>query len=142
MVSLTSVLPDNNADKAKQQGGAAASIFSDDTGNLRFVNLVVQRPIFVFVCTLSICMLLTAVLLRVVFANGNPITDDQAMYDVNDPRSIAWDSIRLARREIDSQFSDAASATVSARSSSSSGGGGDSEIRQQELPGDFTYWVF
>ena len=89
MVSLTSVLPDNNADKAKQQSGAAASIFSDDRGNLRFVKLVVQKPIFVFVCTLSTCMLLTAVLLRVVFANGNPITDDQAMYDVNDPRSIA-----------------------------------------------------
>ena len=144
MVSLTSVLPDDNADKAKQQDGAA-SIFSDDRGNLRFVNLVVRRPIFVFVCTLSTCMLLTAVLLRVVFANGNPITDDQAMYDVNDPRSIAWDSIRLARREIDSQFSNAASAAASARSSSggsSSSGGGDSEIRQQELPGDFTYWVF
>ena len=94
MVSLTSVLPDNNVEKAKQEDGAA-SIFSDDRGNLRFVNLVVRRPIFVFVCTLSTCMLLTAVLLRVVFANGNPITDDQAMYDVNDPRSIAWDSIRL-----------------------------------------------
>ena len=145
MVSFASVLPDEKEGRRRRQDGAASGttsgIFSDDKGNLRFVNLIIRRPLLVFGGTLVTCFLLSAILFRVVFANGNPITDDQAIYDINDPRSIAWDSVRLARRQIDIQFAGAKAAALSG-SRSISANDGSTEVRQQELPGDFTYWVF
>jgi len=143
MVSFASVLPDDKEEgRRKDVAASSSSIFSDDKGNLHFVNLVVRRPLLVFVGTLAACVLLSAILFHVVFANGNPITDDQAMYDINDPRSIAWDSVRLARREIDTQFAEANAAAVPRSTSAVSANDGSGEVRQQELPGDFTYWVF
>ena len=146
MVSSASVLPDEKQEGRRQDGaasGTTSGIFSDDKGNLRFVNLIVRRPLLVFGGTLFTCALLSAILFRVVFANGNPITDDQAMYDINDPRSIAWDSVRLARREIDVQFAGAKATALSGSTGISAVSANDgSEVRQQELPGDFTYWVF
>lgn len=75
------------------------SFFTDDIGNLKFVNLVVRHPCKIFFAILALNILFTALLIPLVFS-GNPFSNPGSQYDVNDVRSIAYDSLKLAEEEV------------------------------------------
>jgi hypothetical protein len=86
---------------------------------LRFVNLVVRNPCLVFFGILIIALVLSFLLVSSVIRSGeNPFADPAPLeYDVDDIRSIAYDSFKLARedvltqREENANNADVASAT-------------------------------
>jgi hypothetical protein len=104
------------------------TFFSDEKGNLKFVNTVVRRPCCIFWSILGLCILINFLLVAVVFSDGNPFTDPGSEYDVDDVRSIQYDSYRLARDEVRDLRDEAAKAE-----------GVEPEIQSEDL--DFTYWV-
>ena len=52
------------------------SFFSDEHGNLKFVNFVCRRPATVFFLIFFLCIFSTMILGRLTRRNGNPITED------------------------------------------------------------------
>ncbi len=52
------------------------SFFSDEKGNLKFVNFICRYPTIVFFIMFFICIVSNMVLVRMVRQNGNPITED------------------------------------------------------------------
>ena len=117
---------DNNSQSAR---GRSRSFWSDEKGNLKFVNLVVRNPCCIFCSLLLACIVLSFLLIVVVFQNGNPFSDPDSEGDLNDVRTIQYDSLRLAHEDIEKAL-DLAMA--------------DSEtvIPRQSETADFTYWVF
>lgn len=118
--------------KIKQQK-YPPSFFTDEVGNLKFVNLVVRHPCKIFFVILFLNIILTFLLFATVFRGGNPFSDPGSQYDPNDVRSIAYDSLKLAGEEIEE--------TKAAPSDGTS----DSDsplIRVQEQQLDITYWVY
>jgi len=53
---------------------------------------------------MTICILVTYLLAVIVFAEGNPITPDTYTYDINDVRSVAFDSFTLASEEVIAEY--------------------------------------
>ena len=64
------------------------SWFTDDQGNLKFVNLVVRHPCKLFWAILLLVLVITFLLISVVLSDGNPFADPGSEYDVHDVRSI------------------------------------------------------
>lgn len=108
--------------------------FTDEKGNLKFVNLMVKFPITIFIVILIITLFLTRMLTQTVFKRGNPFTDTSTpSYDINDVRSIAMDSFKLATEEV------AELRKLQERNTSESNSSG---LRFQEELSDITYWAY
>jgi len=106
------------------------TFFSDEKGNLKFVNLVVRYPCAVFVFMISLCFL-SAFVLRSLFDGTNPFTEDTNAYDIFDVRSIAYDSLKLATDEVNTLLEESGT-TVRALS----------QDNPQAEVGDITYWIY
>lgn len=104
------------------------TFFSDEKGNLKFVNLVVRNPCCIFFSLLVLCLVISFLLMAIVFRAGNPFTDGENEFDLKDLRSIQYDSLRLAQKE-----------TEEARDAFSAG---SVPILRQSEGADITYWVF
>lgn len=109
----------------------AATFWSDENGNLKFVNIVVRLPFTVFFSILTLIIVLTFLLGAVVFRGGNPFADPNiGSYDIHDLRSIAYDSLNLAKEFVSEEreafFEEKTGLTT----------------RTQEEGIDVTYWVW
>lgn len=107
------------------------SFFTDDKGNLKFVNLVVRKPCCCFFGILITALIIFYLLVATVFSAGNPFTLGEAEYDIKDVRSISYDSLRLAQQDITKERN-ALVAEVSQRE----------EARIQEAQLDVTVWIY
>jgi hypothetical protein len=79
------------------------SFFTNDRGNLKAVALVVRHPCLIFWLILLFCFALTAGLQFLVFRtaeNGVPFTPPTNEFNINDKRSVQYDSYRLARDDV------------------------------------------
>lgn len=103
------------------------SFFTDDQGNLKFVNLVVRNPCIIFCSILVLCLGISFALIALVFSEGNPFTEPSNEFDLEDIRSIQYDSLRLAQSRVEEQR-DANDNIAS--------------VDKQSQVGDLTYWVF
>ncbi len=104
------------------------SFFTDDKGNLKFVNLIVRRPILVFSALIALCF-------ASIFINVQaPIaieTDAVAIYDLKDARSVAYDSLDLAKEELEKAYE-----LFAIRNNLT-------EAKKiQESSSDITYWIY
>lgn len=75
----------------------------DERGNLRAVNFVIRRPCTIFNLLITLCLIFSFLLNRLVFRqaeNGNPFTPPSNEFDLNDVRSIQYDSLRLAKDDV------------------------------------------
>jgi hypothetical protein len=108
------------------------SIFTDDSGNLKFVNAVVRRPCTIFLLIIALTYGITSGLYYLTLNAGNPFTEGQNDYDFSDVRSIAYDSLKLAQDEVSDELED----LVSVRNANTN------ETRLQEDYGDITYWIY
>jgi len=108
-----------------------ASFFTDEIGNLKFVNFVCRFPFCVIFVILLICLLAIYGLVTVVFARGNPFSARDS-YNINDLRSQNYDSLRLATSSVEE--------LRVARETQKN----DAEVvtRRQSKQQDVTYWVF
>lgn len=108
-------------------GNAKPTLFSDEEGNLKFVKLVVRYPCCIF-CTQIFLLIVICFLLIIAMAqSGQPFSDPDNEADLDDVRSIQYDSLRLAQEEVEE--------TRLNRN------GGDLIRRQSELK-DYTYWIW
>merc|ERR1719343_103800 len=80
--------------------GEFPTMFSDEKGNLKVVNLVVHRPCTIFFSIIAVCILINFWLISEINRNGQPFTEEQVSFDINDIRSVQYDSFRLARDEV------------------------------------------
>ena len=121
------------------------------------VNVVVKYPEITLLGVVSFCVLITYLLAVIVFAAGNPITEDTYTYDINDVRSVAFDSFTLAAKD---SFDDseafhenlpAYDGEYKAIYDDMKQNGNNSQYFEVEeekavLPmseiGDFTYWIY
>ncbi|CAB9521609.1 dispatched homolog 1 [Seminavis robusta] len=123
---------DDDDDNDNDMKGVGAPVqheptcFTDERGNLKFVNLVVRNPCLVFWFIFLLCIGITVVLFMVVFAEGNPFSDPSNEFDLNDVRSIQYDSLRLAHDVVNEQL-DASTTT---------------QTKKQSETADLTYWVY
>lgn len=104
------------------------SMFSDEKGNLKFVNMVVRCPCTILFIILLLCVLISALLVAIVFKEGNPFSDPGNDFDLYDIRTVQLDSLRLARDSVEDQR-DAIQNQ-------------DNNVRVQSQDQDITYWVF
>jgi len=104
------------------------SFFTDDKGNLKFVNLVVRNPCTVFFAFLFLAIFL-CFLLAAFILDGLPFTEPGFEYDVYDARSKAYDSLKLAADEVKSD-----------RDVLKKQGKKESRIQENDL--DYTYWIW
>eukprot|EP00804_Cyclotella_cryptica_P024803 CCRYP_001761-RA/>CCRYP_001761-RA protein AED:0.23 eAED:0.23 QI:209/0.75/0.6/1/1/1/5/0/1089 len=105
--------------------------FTDEYGNLKAVNFVIRHPCAIFSFLIALCLVLSFLLNALVFRtakNGNPFTTPTNEFALNDHRSIQYDSLRLARDEIENERR-----VVSKE--------GQAVLKQSELA-DIAYWVF
>lgn len=109
----------------------SSSFFSDEKGNLKFVNLVVRYPtaIFSFILVLSLCI--TVLLNVTVFKGGNPFTDSTNEFDLKDVRSVQYDSFRLAKDEVKDQLDEFIEKSA-----------GTQVVPLQSDMLDLTYWIY
>lgn len=107
------------------------TFFSDERGNLKVVNLVVRNPCKIFWTIIALCILLTVALQALVFAeaeDGNPITTPGNEFDIDDVRSLQFDSLRLARDEVE-------------KLREANSDGSEAVLKQSEVD-DLVYWTF
>jgi hypothetical protein len=106
------------------------SIFTNDRGNLKAVAFVVRRPCLVFAVIVAICILLTFLLQVMVFrtADGSPFTPPTNEFNLNDVRSVQYDSYRLARDEV--------------QASRKANDDGDKVVPRQSEVAAIAMWVF
>ena len=107
------------------------SLFTNDRGNLKIVAFVVRNPCLVFSLIITICIVLTFLLIALVFRtaeNGNPFTIPVNEFDMQDVRSIQYDSFRLARDKV-----------KAAKKASELGG---KVVERQSELADIAMWVF
>ena len=79
------------------------SQLQDKHGNLKAVNTVIRHPFKIFLFLIVLCLVLSFLLNLLVFCtaeNNNPFTPPSNEFDLNDVRSIQYDSLRLARDEV------------------------------------------
>lgn len=107
------------------------TFFSDERGNLKVVNTIVRHPCKVFWFVLVLCLFLVFLLQSLVFATaegGSPFTEPGNEFDINDVRSIQYDSLRLARDVVSDTRGELKAA---------------SEVKQvRSEVADFLYWVY
>ena len=56
--------------------GSKKSFFSDEMGNLKFVNLICRYPTIIFFFMIFVCIASSMILGNLVSQEGNPITED------------------------------------------------------------------
>jgi len=86
--------------KPKTQATQDPTLFSDERGNLKAVNMVCRHPCKIFWFLMIFCFIISFLLQILVFRtaeDGNPFTTPQNEFDLDDIRSIQYDSLRLAR---------------------------------------------
>lgn len=121
------------------------SKFVDSKGNLKFVNIVVAYPCAIFLFILGLCLVIVVAFSNMAFTDGNPFTPDTNTYDLFDERSVAYDSLMLARENVKKEFQ----IRIIGESEGSSGNGGvqnvtesEGQTKFQERLGDVTYWIY
>lgn len=108
----------------------SSSFFSDEKGNLKFVNFVVRYPLPLFLLMIFICIGSAFILIQLARVGGNPFTEDTSAYDIFDVRSITYDSLKLAKESV----ADDIDPTSSSR-----------RLQEKEVQsevGDITYWIY
>lgn len=124
-------IDDVDIDDDKKSGGAEThkpTCFSDARGNLKFVNLVVRNPCSIFFSILILNLVISFLLIAIVFRAGNPFTSAENEFDLKDERSVQYDSLRLAIKEVSDDRDAVASEGV--------------VVPRQSENADVTYWVF
>lgn len=108
------------------------SFFTNERGNLKAVSFVVRHPCAVFAIVLGTCVLVAFLLQVMVLrtADNYGFTLPTRIFQMNDVRSIRYDSFRLARDEV----------LESRRALEVAGKGGT--VRKQSEPTDALVWVF
>jgi len=106
------------------------TFFTDEKGNLKFVNLVVRYPWVLFSVILCISFLITMLLNSTVISKGNPFTDPANEFDLYDVRSIQYDSLRLAQEEVSEELAEAITELSQ----------GNERPQYKQL--DIVYWVY
>lgn len=91
---IENVDDDDNEMKPREQ---EPTWFADRRGNLKVVNTVVRHPCKILWALMLMCLLLVFALYRIVLSEGNPFRAPGTEFDVNDIRSIQFDSLRLAK---------------------------------------------
>ncbi|CAJ1966509.1 unnamed protein product [Cylindrotheca closterium] len=107
------------------------TMFSDERGNLKAVNLVCRHPCKIFWFLMIFCFVISFLLQAIVFANaedGNPFTTPENEFDLDDIRSIQYDSLRLARDEVQ-------------KDRDADNQGAQATPKQSEVA-DLAYWVY
>jgi len=134
-VAVTPLPEDNGtaaASSSKQQASHhPPSLFTNERGNLKAVSFVVRNPCLVFSLIIALCILINFLLVVLVFrtTEGSPFTISENESDLNDERSIVFDSYRLATREV--------SATREAMEAE-----GSALAKKQSELAAIAYWVF
>uniref|UniRef100_A0A7S3KY13 SSD domain-containing protein n=1 Tax=Amphora coffeiformis TaxID=265554 RepID=A0A7S3KY13_9STRA len=108
---------DNEVDKKE------ATFWSDEEGNLKFVNLVVRRPCCIFCTQIVLLLIMTFLLMISIAQQGQPFSDPETEADLNDIRSIRYDSYRLAQEQVENSRQN------------------EVTPRQSKLK-DYTYWIW
>ncbi len=120
-----------------------ATTFVDTRGNLKFVNFVVAHPCAVFLFIIGLCLVITVALSNLAFADGNPFTSETSAYDLYDQRSIAYDSLRLAKENVTKEF---LIINESEGNGNIEGSENTTDVKNkkplQENIGDVTYWIY
>ena len=89
-----------------QQRRNKRGLFTDAQGNLRLVNFTVKYPCCVFSFILMVAVSISIALLLLLVQTGeNPFADPSMEYNVHDIRSIQYDSLKLARRQVTDRVS-------------------------------------
>jgi len=79
------------------------SFFTNERGNLKVVATIAAHPCLVFNLIIALCLIMSFLLNVMVFRTaegGNPFTVPGNEFDLNDVRSIQYDSFRLAAEEV------------------------------------------
>lgn len=100
---FTTMTSSENATTTSPAKKHPPSFFTNDRGNLKAVSLVVRRPCLIFWLILLLCIALSFLLFVLVFRtaeNGTPFTPPTNEFDINDIRSVQYDSFRLARDDV------------------------------------------
>eukprot|EP01083_Nonionella_stella_P275524 935757_1 len=108
------------------------TLFNDEHGNLKFVNLICRRPVLIFFLAFSLCFGSSVILRRLV--KDNPITEDTNEYDIRDIRSVAYDTLRLAKEEVEVAYGTYLESSARRRL--------EDDARLQEDFGDLTLWIY
>jgi len=109
------------------------TFFNDEKGNLKFVNFVIRYPIPIFSFIIILCIA-SCFILGNLF-NGNPISEGANDYAMNDIRSIAYDSLRLAKEEVLDEYGESQQDKDNRRLE-------QSDSRIQEDQGDLIFWIY
>ena len=135
-VDMQTIESEKNSENSLHQGSAIhqhpQGLFTDQKGNLKVVNLAVRYPFLIFFLILAITLVTSFFLVTIVFKAGNPFAEPGSEYDIYDIRSTAYDSFRLAQKEIEKKLAIANTLTLS----------NEKKDRVQEAYLDVTYWVF
>jgi hypothetical protein len=118
-------------DDEMKQRQQEPTFFSDERGNLKAVNMVVRNPCKIFWLIMVSCILISFLLNVLVFRtaeDGIPITSPENEFDLDDLRSIQYDSLRLAK--------DVVQEDRDAENESSQATPKQSEVN------DLAYWVY
>ena len=115
-----------NNDSDDSPAAQAATFWSDEKGNLKYVNLVVRYPCCIFCTQLVAVLAITVLLMVIIAAQGQPFSDPETESDLSDVRSIQYDSLRLAQEQVEEDRRLALQQVIP---------------RQSELA-DYTYWIF
>ncbi|KAL7540180.1 hypothetical protein ACHAXR_009933 [Thalassiosira sp. AJA248-18] len=117
--------------QSQQQPSYPPSFFTNERGNLKIVSFVVRYPCAIFTFLIALCIIISFLLQVMVFRTaegGNPFTLPSNEFDLDDVRSIQYDSYRLARDEV--QASKNAMANQA------------KNIQKQSELADIAMWVF
>jgi len=118
---------DENEENEETSEQPRKSRFSDEVGNLKFVNFIVRYPCAVFASLMGFCILITIILFALNKSSGSPFTTPDNEYDLKDVRSVAYDSLALARDKVKGLDEDETR---------------DINAKVQEDVGDITYWIY
>jgi len=127
--------PEYEEEKGSKQR-TTSTFFSDEYGNLKFVNLVCRYPCAVFVTMVIICLGSAMILISLARATGNPFTEDENAYDIHDVRSIAYDSLKLAKEVVADAYD------VYTDSIQESAVEAEPNAKLQEDSADVTFWIY
>jgi len=123
---------DEDSTKKNDHSPPPISCFTDSTGNLKFVNMIVRYPCEFFSFMMGLCILCT-ILLFVLSGKNSPFTEGTNDYDLYDRRSIAYDSLRLAVDDVKGE---------QIRERRGNRPEADKDSKVQEEVGDATWWIY
>jgi hypothetical protein len=72
---------------------------TDEPRGNRFVNCLVQCPCIMATVVMSFCILCIVVMMGVIMAEGADIFSQDAVGDINDLRTNAWDGLQMAQEQ-------------------------------------------